>query len=74
MLCQMLSQINDVAVDILGATVGGRGIAQCSTDGCADLTCLNGGSCLVTGTSGAECLCTLGFSGPTCNIGMYIAH
>lgn len=62
-------QINGITVDLLGDAVGGRGIAECSLTSCADVMCENGGYCQVTDTDGLTCVCTPGFTGPTCNIG-----
>ena len=64
-----LFQINGVSVDLLDDAIGGRGISECSTASCSDLTCDNGGSCQVSTGSGPMCLCVPGFAGPTCNNG-----
>ena len=58
-------------MDLLGVAVGGRGIEECSFDPCAGLACSNGGSCQVMDGSEPVCLCTLGFTGPTCDFGKF---
>jgi hypothetical protein len=40
----------------------------CIASVCSINTCQNGGTCRQIGPTMAECLCQIGFTGPTCNL------
>lgn len=56
-------------MDLLGSAVDGRSVAECPVDRCASITCSNGGVCHIRGGYQPQCLCPLGFTGPSCDSG-----
>ena len=38
---------------------------------CSTNPCLNGGTCRQTAAALADCLCAVGFTGPTCSLRMF---
>ena len=45
---------------------------ECSVGSCDNVTCQNGGSCVISGADTSTCLCSLGAIGNRCESSMYI--
>lgn len=68
--CVRYLEINGKRYDFrpgrLGDAVDGVDIEECGGDVCSRIQCQNGGQCVARSPDRGDCLCALGFTGPTC--------
>lgn len=63
--CISMLSINGVPIDLITGAERGHNVGECNTTSCSSFPCLNGATCIETGSS-FTCRCPFGYKGALC--------
>ena len=65
--CISSVSVNGIPIDLVASAERGRNIGECNMTSCSSFPCLNGGTCVETGSS-FICQCPFGYTGALCGV------